>query len=431
MSHRQLFRASIAHFPESTVTPDDALQTFADGALVISDEQIVAVGNYADLHPEYPDAQIHDHRGNWILPGFIDSHLHYPQTEMIARYGKQLLHWLESYTFPTEHKFSDPDYANALSAVFLRQLLKHGTTTGLVFGTVHAHAIDSLFNAASDINMAVVAGKVCMDRNCPPWLQDTADSAQQDSARLIDTWHQRGRNLYALTPRFAPTSTQAQMQALGELAQHYPDVFVQTHLSENMDEIEWVKSLYPEHNGYLDVYDAYHMVRARSVFGHCIHLTDEEWHQLAERGATAACCPTSNTFLGSGLFNFEKARQANANVVLASDVGAGTTFNMLNTYGEAYKVAQLQQQSLSAYQGFYMMTQGAAAAYGLTDTIGNLNPGSHADFVVLEPGFDELTQARMADSASAGDMLFAMSMLGDDRAIAETWVAGVRQHQRD
>lgn len=424
MIKHQIFRAGIVHFSQSTTDPDKDVKCYSDGALVIAHDKIVALGPYKETATDYPNAQYHDHRGRWIIPGLIDSHLHYPQTEMIACYGKQLLHWLETYTFPTEKKFAEDAYSRKIASIFLRQLLKNGTTTGLVFSSVHASATDILFDAASEQNMAIIAGKVCMDRNCPPWLQDTAESAQRESASLIDKWHGKGRNLYGLTPRFAPTSTQAQMSALGELAQQYPDVFIQTHLSENMDEIEWVKSLYPDTDGYLDVYDKYHMVRPRAVFGHCIHLTDHEWQRLGESGATAAFCPTSNLFLGSGLFNLDKARAVEANLALASDVGAGTSFNMFRTYGEGYKIAQLQQQTFSALQGLYMMTQGPASAYNMENAIGNLNPGTMADFVVLSPEFDELSALRLADTASAQDMLFALSMLGDDRAIHQTWVAG-------
>lgn len=424
MSKHELFRAGIVHFPHQTSQPDLDAQCISDGALVIAQDKIIAVGEYSDIHEMYPEAITHDLRGRWIVPGLIDSHLHFPQTEMIACYGKQLLHWLEKYTFPTESKFSEPDYCRQIAPAFIRQLIKNGTTTGLVFSSVHADATDALFEAASEINMAIIAGKTCMDRNCPAWLQDSAQTAQSQSAHLISKWHGKGRNLYALTPRFAPTSTEDQMHALGELAQQYPDVFIQTHLSENMDEIEWVKSLYPDCDGYLDVYDRFHMVRPRAVFGHCIHMTDHEWARLAESGSTAAFCPTSNLFLGSGLFNLDKARDAGVHLALATDVGAGTSFNLLKTYGEGYKVAQLKGQSFSALQGLYAMTQGPAVAYNLDDSIGNLNPDTAADFVILEPMFDELTALRLENSQSAQDMLFALSMLGDDRAIYQTWIAG-------
>ena len=422
----QLYRASIAHFPKATDAPSTGLAYYRNGALVVAGERIMAVGDYTQLQGQYADAEVRDYRGHLLLPGLIDSHVHFPQTEMIARYGEQLLSWLENYTFPTEKKFAQPDYSDRIATLFIDQLLSNGTTAALAFSSVHKSACDSLFRAASQHKMAMIAGKVCMDRNCPEDLSDTAVTAQQDSAELIETWHGQGRNLYAITPRFAPTSSPAQMAALGELAQQYPDVFIQTHLSENQDEIAWVKSLYPNHKGYLDVYDHYYLLRDRAVFGHCIHLTDDEWARLGEAGATAAFCPTSNLFLGSGLFDYQQAKRHQVKVALATDVGAGTSFNLLRTYGEAYKISQLRAAPINAVEGLYMMTQGAAVAHGLTHSIGNLNPGSHADFVLLNPHFDTLTSLRIGARAPVEDVLFGLSMLGDDRAIAATYVAGKR-----
>lgn len=428
---KQLFRARIAHFPDTTCTPESDIVVFHDGALVIEDEKVVALGEYQPVSEAHADAVVHDFQDKWLLPGFIDSHLHYPQTEVMGRFGEQLLNWLENYTFPAEEKFSQQDYARTMASLFLGECLKNGTTTGLVFSTVHKDATDTLFETASAINMGLVAGKVCMDRNCPPALQDTAESAQRDSVALIERWHNQGRNRYALTPRFAPTSTEAQMAALSEVASDHPDVFIQTHLSENLDEIDWVLSLYPDCKGYLDVYDKYNMVRPRAVFGHCIHMRNDEWTRIAEAGATVAFCPSSNLFLGSGLFNLDAARHHSVNVALATDIGAGTSFNMLRTYGEAYKVCQLKHAPLSPLEGLYMMTQGAASAHQLDADIGNLNPGSYADFVILEPRFNTLTSLRLEDSESLQDMLFAMSILGDERAIEQTWIAGRCRYHKD
>ena len=429
--HKQLFRANVAHFPKATHSPQTDIVVYHDGALVVEGEKIIAIGDYHQLVAKHSDASVYDHKGKWLLPGFIDGHLHYPQTEVMGRFGEQLLNWLENYTFPTEEKFSQPPYAQQMARLFLGECLKNGTTTGLVFSTVHKDATDTLFRTASEIDMALVAGKVCMDRNCPPALQDTAESAQQDSVELISRWHNNGRNRYALTPRFAPTSTQAQMAALGEVASDYPDVFIQTHLSENLDEIDWVLSLYPDCKGYLDVYDKYDMVRPRAVFGHCIHMRDDEWERMAQAGATAAFCPSSNLFLGSGLFDLDTARHHGVTVTLATDVGAGTSFNMLKTYGEAYKVCQLKRAPFSPLEGLYMMTQGAAVAHQLDADIGNLNPGSYADFVLLEPRYNELTTLRLQDTESLQDMLFAMSILGDERAIEQTWIAGRCRYHKD
>ncbi|BFT30678.1 guanine deaminase [Alteromonas sp. D210916BOD_24] len=420
----QLFRASIAHFPTSTATFEDDIAIYKDGGLVVEDKKIVDVGAYDAIRDRYPLATLNDFTGKWILPGLIDSHLHFPQTQSIAHYGEQLLSWLENYTFPTEMQFADPDHADNIAKVFINQLLKNGTTTGFVFTTVHKTSSEALFNAASEIDMAIVAGKVCMDRNCPQTLQDTADTAQADCAELINTWHNNGRNRYALTPRFAPTSSDHQLAALGELATQYNDVFIQTHLSENLDEIAWVKRLFPRAEGYLDVYDNYNLVRERSVFGHGIHLTSQEWARLGETNATVAFCPTSNLFLGSGLFDLTTARAHNVHVALATDVGAGTTFNMFKTYGDAYKVSQLRNAPISPFEGFYLMTQGAAVAHQLDAEIGNLNPGSVADFIVVEPRFDELTALRIKADAAFDDVFFALGILGDDRAIEQTWISG-------
>ena len=423
-SQLTLFRASIAHFPNANHEPGKAFCFVRDGGLVIDQQRIVAVGSFAEMTNDYPQATVTDYRGKLIIPGLIDSHVHYPQTEMIASYGEQLLTWLENYTFPTEMKFADPDYAAASAEIFINQLVKNGTTTALAYATVHAHSAEALFRAASKRDMAMITGKVCMDQHCPDVLQDTPALAQKESAELIERWHGNGRNYYALTPRFAPTSSRNQLAALGELAQSYPDVFIQTHLSENKDEIDWVSTLYPQHDHYLDVYDHYHLVRERAVFGHCIHLPDESWQRLGESGAVAVFCPSSNLFLGSGLFDKPRADKHGVNVVLASDVGAGTSFNLLRTYGEAYKISQLQGEPIDPITGLYMMTQGPAVAHQLEHEIGNLNPGTFADFVVLDPQFNELSALRIKPDSEADDILFALSLLGDERAVVQTYIAG-------
>ncbi|MEM0912344.1 MAG: guanine deaminase [Pseudomonadota bacterium] len=423
-----LYRASILHFDKATQQPEKDVCFYCDGALVVQDKKIIDIGEYEVLSTRFPQSVCIDYRGKLIIPGLIDSHLHFPQTEMIAKYGSQLLDWLENYTFPTEQKFQDAEYCNAIAQRFLAQLINNGTTTAFVYASVHKTSVDALFECASALNMGIVTGKVCMDRHCPDYLQDTPQSAQKDSQALIDKWHENDRNLYALTPRFAPTSSPEQLAALGELAQQYPNVFIQTHLSENHGEIEWVKQLFPKQKSYLDVYDHYHMVHDKSLFGHCLHLHEHEWERLADAGATAVFCPTSNLFLGSGLFCIEKAYDYNVNMSLATDVGAGTSFNMLSTYGEAYKVGQLQHTKFSIFEGLYMMTQGPSSYYGLENEIGNLNPGSYADFIVINPHFDHLSNLRCQSieaSEDAEDLLFALSFIGDDRAVEATYIAGV------
>lgn len=419
-----LYRASILHFSDTTDNISEDVDFFEDGALIVENAHIVAVGHYALLHEKYAEVTEVDYRNRLIIPGLIDSHLHYPQTEMIARYGEQLLTWLDNFTFPTENKFTSYAYCEHIAKHFVQELINNGTTTAFAYATVHKHASDALFTQASKFNMAMVTGKVCMDRHCPDTLQDTPESSQRDSQELIERWHGKGRNLYALTPRFAPTSSPEQLFLLGELAQQYPDVFIQTHLSENQSEIEWVKRLFPNHKSYLDVYDQFNMVRPRALFGHCLHLHEEEWQRLAQAKATAVFCPTSNLFLGSGLFDLKQAKAHGVSIALATDVGAGTSFNMLNTYGEAYKISQLQNNPLCALEGLYMMTQGPASAYGLSHEIGNLNPNSYADFVVLNPQFNALSTLRMNEFESAEDILFALSFIGDDRAVEATYIAG-------
>ncbi len=420
----RLIRASVAHFPTPSAVPDNDIAVFSDGALVIQGDRILAVGEYPALVTEYADALQINCQGKWLLPGFIDSHLHFPQTAIMGSYGEQLLTWLNNFTFPAEQAFADEQHARTMAKVFINELLKNGTTSALVFSSVHKGATDALFGAADAMNMALVAGKVCMDRHCPDALADTPARAVADSHALIERWHNRGRLRYAISPRFAPTSSDQQLTALGELAQAYPDTFIQTHLSENHQEVAWVKSLFPDSRYYLDVYDTHHMVRPRAVFGHCLHLEEQEWQQLARTGATAAFCPGSNLFLGSGLFDMAAAARQRVNVALATDVGAGTSFSMLSAYADAYRTCQLQGTPLSPLQGLYMATQGAAVAHQLDHEVGNLNPGTYADFVLLEPRFSPLTRLRLAPTADISEVVFALAMLGDERAVVQTWIAG-------
>ncbi|NCP64131.1 MAG: guanine deaminase [Paraglaciecola sp.] len=424
------YRARILHFSHATATPAQDYVYYDDGLMVTRNGKIVALDDYKTLINQYPNLAVQDYSGKLLLPGFIDSHMHFPQTEMLASYGEQLLDWLTNYTFPVENKFADSHYAATIAEIFLAQLFRHGTTSAMVYSSVHKGATHCLFSAAKRYNMLLMAGKVCMDRHCPPYLQDTPQSAQQDSADLIKTWHNHGRLKYVITPRFAPTSSEAQLAMLGELAQDNPNVFIQTHLSENHHEIAWVKSLYPQRSHYLDVYDHYGLVRPGAVFGHAIHLQEDEWQCLAQRGASIAFCPTSNLFLGSGLFDLNLAESHGIPVLLATDVGGGTSFNMLRTMGEAYKVCQLRGGQLHPLHGLYLMTQGSAVALGLDEQIGNLNPGSDADFVILDPYFDELTQLRFTPDSEAQDILFALSMLGDDRATVATYIAGTAVYTR-
>jgi guanine deaminase len=428
---RTAFRAKLLTFVGDPATSAGGTCFEEDGLLIVEGERVVAAGAYNTLRAQItPDTTLVEWPGKLIAPGFIDTHVHYPQTEMIASPAAGLLPWLDTYTFPTERGFADAAHASNVAEFFLDQLLACGTTTALVYCTVHKGSADALFQASEARNLRMVAGKVLMDRNCPEFLRDTAQSGYDDSASLIERWHKRGRQLYALTPRFAPTSTPAQLEACGTLARLHPDVFIQSHVSENTDEVKWVTDLFPGHRSYLDVYEHYGLLRRRAVYGHCIYLDDEDRARMAHTGAVASHCPTSNLFLGSGLFDFEKAGQSGMPVTLGTDVGGGTSFSMLQTMNEAHKVARMTGHHLSAARMFWLATAGAAQALGLEETVGTLRPGSEADFIVLDPEATPLLARRTALAQSPEEWLFAFAMLGDDRAIDATYAAGQCVHRR-
>ncbi|MFT2789075.1 guanine deaminase [Serratia sp. T13T92] len=407
------------------------LRFIKDGLLIICDGRVEWFGNWEEGHHQIPDSiRVRDYSGKMIVPGFVDTHIHYPQCEMVGAYGEQLLDWLNKHTFPAEKRYNDLEYAREMSAFFIKQLLRNGTTTALVFGTVHPESVEALFESARHINMRMIAGKVMMDRNAPDYLLDTAESSYSQTKALIERWHNNGRLLYAITPRFAPTSSPEQLEMVQRLRQEYPDVYLHTHLSENKDEVVWVKALYPEHKNYLDVYHHYGMTGRKSVFAHCVHLEDAEWDCLHQTQSSIAFCPTSNLYLGSGLFNLPNAWRKKVRVGMGTDIGAGTTFNMLQTLNEAYKIMQLQGYRLSAYEAFYLATLGGADALGLADTIGNFNLGKEADFVVLEPTATPLQQLRYDNSKTLMDKLFVMMTLGDDRSIYRTYVDGRLVYER-
>jgi guanine deaminase len=427
------YRAAILHSiaDPAVVGVEQSYEYFEDGLLVIDGGQIVQVGNAADLLPTLKGVDITEYRDALITPGFIDTHTHYPQTGMIASYGEQLLDWLNTYTFPTEQQFADKAHAANVAGIFLKELLRNGTTTALVFGTVHKQSVDAFFEAAQALNLRMIAGKVLMDRNAPDYLTDTPESGYADSKELIERWHGKGRLHYAVTPRFAPTSSPEQLALAGKLFQEYPDLYMHTHLSENRQEIEWVKALFPERKGYLDVYDHYQLIGARAVFAHGVHLCDAECQRLAETGSAVAFCPTSNLFLGSGLFDLNKLEAHGVRVGLGTDVGAGTSFSQLQSLNEAYKVMQLQGKKLDPFKSLYLATLGGANALYLDDKLGNFLPGKDADFVVLDYNATPLISYRMQQATTLAEKLFALTMLGDDRAIKETFAAGVSVHRRD
>jgi guanine deaminase len=420
------YRAALLHCLREPVGTDaGAVEHFEDGILLVENGKVADIGPANDvLHRIPADVPVNDYRGKLIVPGLIDCHVHFPQIDMIASFGEQLLEWLERYAYPAERRFVDAEYAADAADFFVRQLLKNGTTTALVFATVHAQSVDAIFTAAEKRNMRLLSGKTLMDTGCPEDLRDTPDDGIAESRQLIDKWHGQGRLGYAITPRFALTSSAAQLAAAGQLASEFPDVHVHTHLAENHDEIALIAKRFPERRSYLDVYQNAGLLRERSVFAHCLHIDDEDRRALAAHGGAIAFCPTSNLFLGSGLFDLQAARTAGVRVGAGSDVGGGTSLNMLRTVAEGYKVLQLQGQSLSPMRALYLATLGAARALYLDDRIGNFEKGHEADFVVLDAGATELTARRCANAGDIDEFLFALTMLGDDRALAATYVYG-------
>ena len=427
----EAFRGSILHFVDDPdrVPEQESYRYFEDGILLVDDGAVSAVGPADELITTLPsDTTITNCPNSLIMPGFVDTHIHYPQTEMIAAYGEKLLQWLDTYTFPVESKFSDPVYAREISDRFLDELLRCGTTTALVFGSVHKESIEAFFEACEQRNLRMIAGKVMMDRNAPDYLVDTAESAYQDSKALIEKWHDRGRLRYAVTPRFSPTSTPEQLLKAGQLMEEHPGVYLHTHMSENADEVVWVEELFPECDHYLHTYDAAGLLGRRSVFAHCIHLNDAEWDRLSETGSNIAFCPTSNLFLGSGLFNLKRAVEKNIGVGLGTDVGGGTSFSILQTIAEAYKVQQLRGEKLTPFKAFYLATLGGARVLDMDDLIGNFEPGKEADFIIMDMAPTPLLEFRLANCKSLMETLFVLAMLGDDRSIAATYSAGKKVH---
>ncbi|MFC2971155.1 guanine deaminase [Azotobacter bryophylli] len=433
MPQTRAYRAALLHClaDPREVGGEASHEYFADGLLVVEDGRVVQLGDSGSLLPKLAaGVEVVEYADALIVPGFVDTHVHYPQMGVIGSYGTQLLDWLETYTFPAEGRFADPAHARDQAGLFLRELLRNGTTTALVFSTVHPQSVDAFFEAAEKLNLRMIAGKVLMDRNAPDYLTDTAESGYAQSRALIERWHGKGRLHYAVTPRFAPTSTPEQLRLAGQLLGEYPGLYLHTHLSENRQEIDWVRQLFPERSGYLDVYDHYRLLGARSVFAHGVHLCDEECRRLGETGSAVAFCPTSNLFLGSGLLDLARLEGHGVRVGLGTDIGGGTSFSQLHTLSDAYKVLQLQGQSLDPFKALYLATLGGARALYLDDRIGNLQPGKEADFVVLDYRATPLITHRLGEARTLAERLFALMILGDDRAVLETFAAGRSVHRR-
>lgn len=423
---KTILRGRILSFKsEPTSIEDEASYLYIeDGTIVVDDGIIIANGDYCDLSKQFHDATTIDHRPHLILPGFIDTHLHFPQMQVIGSFGAKLLDWLNKYTFVEEQKFIDPEHCKRMAKRFFDELLRHGTTTAVAYCSVHKSSADAFFEEAELRNLRMIAGKVMMDRNAPEALRDTPRSGYDDTKALIEKWHGRGRAHYAITPRFAITSTPTQMEASQTLMKEHPDCYLQTHLSENKAEIELTKQLYQSARDYLDVYQMYDLLGEKSLFGHCIHLNERERQAMADTGSVAVFCPTSNLFLGSGLFNYDGLRDQGVRTSIATDIGGGTSYSMLKTLDEAYKVLQLRDQILNPLQSYYMMTLGNARALSLEDNIGTLDVGTDADIVVLNTSATPAMALRLETVSNLTEELFMLQTMGDDRAIAAVYVAG-------
>ncbi|WP_343081176.1 guanine deaminase [Ostreiculturibacter nitratireducens] len=402
----------------------EAARHVSRGAVLVRDGKIAVTGDAVTLRAAHPDARVHDYGEALISAGFIDAHMHYPQTGIIASWGKRLIDWLNTYTFPEEMRFSDPAYAAEVAGRYFDLALANGTTTMASYCTIHPESVDAFFTAARERGLRAFAGKTCMDRNAPDGLRDTAQSAYDDSKRLLEKWHGVDRLSYVITPRFSPTSTPAQLEALGTLWSEKPTCLMQTHLSEQHDEIEWVRSLFPDARDYLDTYERFLLLGPGAVFGHAIHLTERERDRLYEVGASLVHCPTSNTFIGSGLFDMAGLMAQGQRIGLATDTGGGSSFSMLRTMAAAYEVAQLRHVALHPAQLWWLATQGSARALRIEDRVGNLMPGMEADIVVIDLASTPAIAQRATRAGDIWEALFPTIMMGDDRAVRAVWVGG-------
>ncbi|MBX3655116.1 MAG: guanine deaminase [Ramlibacter sp.] len=421
------YRAAILRFAD-----DRRAQYEADGLLVVGPDAagrpvVRAVGAYDALAPNYPGVAIEHLPGRLIAPGFVDLHIHFPQTDVIGSPAEGLLPWLENYTFPHESRFADAAYAAEVATVFLDELLRHGVTTALTFCTSHPASVDALMAASQARGMRLIAGKVLQDRHSPDGVRDQTEQSLADTEALIGRWHGQGRLGYAITPRFAPSCSEAQLRGAGALAAKYPDVWIQSHVAENKDEIRWARELFPQSRSYLSIYDDFGLMRERAVYAHCIHFDDDDRALMRTTGAAAAVSPTSNLFLGSGFFDYEGADRIGFKYGLASDVGGGTSFSPFHTMLAAYYVGREGQTkpglSLSPQALWWQHTAGAAQALGLDGVVGNLQPGCEADFVVLDPQATPLLARKTAQAGNLDELLFALIVLGDDRVVEKTVIS--------
>ena len=437
MSQNNYFRGSIYHCIEENGSLKPIY--FDDGLMVVDNKsgKIIDVGNFSDLRSSWDISNNLIHfRDRLIMPGFVDTHVHYPQYKVIASYGTSLLEWLNKYTFVEEQRFSDEAYADQIANLFLDELIKNGTTSVMTFCTSFKQSVEAFFNAAENRNLRIVAGKVMMDRHAPDELCDNPDNSYSDSKELIEKWHNKGRLRYAVTPRFAPTSSPTQLNQAARLLNEYPSddqtkgVLLQTHLNENDEEIAWVNDLFPDSNSYFGVYEDHGITGNRSVFGHCIHNTEEEYQRMAKTGSKVSLCPTSNLFLGSGLFELEKLESYGIDVSLASDVGGGDSFSMFKVMNEAYKICRLNDFNLDPIKAFYLTTLGAAKVLDMNDSIGNFEVNKEADFIVIDLNATEIISQKNKIAMGVNDILFNLMTLGDDRLIDEVFILGQRAYKK-
>ncbi|EAS06231.1 guanine deaminase (macronuclear) [Tetrahymena thermophila SB210] len=458
------FRASIIYFKEDPYfleVQEDSIYYYQDGMLIVDKESglVVQCGQYNELVEEYPDIDIDEQfKGQLIMPGFIDCHTHYPQTEMICTFSTDLFSWLNTYTFPTEDQFKDLSYARKISQFYLNQLLKNGTTTALVMATIHPESVQALFEEATKLNMRIITGKTLMDRNAPEFLCDTPESAYSDSLNLIEKYHNKGRCLYSITPRFSPTSTREQLQAAGKLKLRYPDVYMHTHLSESIEQVEFAQSLYPENQSDIQIFEQSNLVDKKSVFAHCVMCPKSESDQLSRLQCGVAFCPTSNFCYGAGIFPYHEFVQKNVNFGIGSDVGGTTDFSLLKTLQDAYKVVMISQKDtknrkpMSSFEGFYRATLGGCKALHLEDKLGKFEPGYEADFVVLDWFTNDIQKLRhetiekrsgkaqrhlnscksdsQSDKFMLAQRLFGIMMMGDQHSIKATYISGKQCYLR-
>jgi len=427
------YKGSVFYFTDNPRFNENAYEYFHDGVLYVEAGKIVEAGNYTDLQAKYPQAQVVDYTGMLITPGLMDSHVHYPQMEMVGSYGEQLVQWLGKYTIPTERKLSDRKYADKIANLYLDELIKHGTTSAAIFATISPTSSDALFEAALKRNMRVICGSAYMDVNTPEYACLPPHEVYDFNKTLIERWNGKGRTNYAISPRSAYLLSPAEMEATQALILDYPDVHIQVHLAENKESGNMVGDLFPGLKSYTEVYDNYGLMREKTIMGHCVWLDDHEVELIAARKSSCAFLPTSNLFLGSGLFNLQKANKYRATVGLGTDYAAGTTLSMLKTMGEAYKVTQLRKaftdnpravEPLDPLENYYLATLGAARAMAIDEYVGSFESGKEADFIVLDSKSTQDLSIRSERSESISDLLFALQIIGDDRSVAHTYIMG-------